>query len=185
MKGLMTTGSGSFGRFRGDGRGARVCTGWAPALIVGSVLVFSGWAMGQGVEGFRTGDAAVTVDGLTDLGVTGDFAVWTLAFRRSSDKFDEVKRDLNLDRDRIVVFLREKGFRPYEIEVHPLQALEPPGHEAALRETGMRFDGQGRVLVKTERVDALARVAGQIDPLIGAGIQFEAEPGLAAAVLTR
>ncbi|MFC0710417.1 hypothetical protein [Azorhizophilus paspali] len=127
----------------------------------------------------------MTVDELTDLDVAGGSVVWTLAFRRSSDKFDEVKRNLKLDRDRIVVFLHEKGFRPYEIEVYPLQAPLPQGHEAALRKTGIRFDGQGRVLVKTKRVDALARVASQVDPLIGAGIQFEAEPGHAAAVLTR
>lgn len=156
-------------------------TGWIPALIIGSTLVFSGWAVGQGVEGFRAVDRAVTVNGLTNLDVKNDFPVWTLAFRRGSDKFAEVRRSLNLDRDRIVAFLREKGFRADEIEVHPLQVQDLPGHEASSQQAGQRFNGQGRVLVKTARVHAVARVARQIDPLIAAGIQSNRAEGPRAA----
>ncbi|MFC0710418.1 SIMPL domain-containing protein [Azorhizophilus paspali] len=160
-------------------------TGWIPALIIGSALVFSGWAVGQGVEGFRAADRTVTVNGLTNLDVKNDFAVWTLAFRRDSDKLAEVRRSLKLDRDRIVIFLREKGFRADEIEVHPLQVEDLPGREASSQQAGQHFNGQGRVLVKTTRVDTVLRVAGQIDPLIAAGIQFESEPRPAPAAALR
>lgn len=150
-------------------------TGWTPALIISIALAFSGWAVGQEVERFYTGDPVVTAGQLTRLDVKSGFAVWTLAFRRGSDKFEEVRRDLNMDRDRIVVFLREKGFTADEIEVHPLQVRDLPTGEPSPKEVEPRFNGQGRVLVKTTRVDAVARVAKQIEPLIEAGIQFESE----------
>lgn len=150
-------------------------TGWIPALIIGSALVFSGWAVGQGVEHLHTGNRALAVEGLTELDVKNEVAVWTLAFRRGSDRFDEVQRNLNLDRDRIVVFLREKGFTADEIEVHPLQVQDRPTGESAPKDAGLRFNGHGRVLVKTTRVDAVMRAADQISPLVEAGIQFESE----------
>lgn len=150
-------------------------TGWIPALIIGIALAFSGWAVGQGVEHFYTGDPAVTAGQLTGLDVKSGFAVWTLAFRRGSNKFEEVQRDLNMDRDRIVVFLREKGFTADEIEVHPLQVQDLPTGKLSPKEVGLRFIGHGRVLVKTTRIDTVTQVTKQIDPLIKAGIQFESE----------
>ncbi|GAB3394469.1 SIMPL domain-containing protein [Azotobacter armeniacus] len=156
--------------------------GWIPALIIGAALAFAGWAVGRGVEHFRMGDRAVTVKGLAELDVKSDFAIWTLAFRRGGDKFSEVQRDLHMDRDRIVLFLRNQGFEAGEIEVHPLQVQDLLTREWASRDVGLRFNGQGRVLVKTPRVDVVAQVVNRVDPLIQAGIQLESEqqgqPGL-------
>lgn len=43
----------------------------------------------------------------------------------------------------------------------------------------LRFTGQGQVLVKSARVDAVARAANASDPLIQAGIQLESPDGFA------
>ncbi|SEI94773.1 hypothetical protein SAMN04244579_02543 [Azotobacter beijerinckii] len=149
--------------------------GWIPALIVGAALAFAGWSVGQGVERFRVADRAVTVKGLAELEVKSDFGIWTLAFRRGGDEFGGVQRLLSEDRDRLVAFLREQGFEAGEIEIQPLQVQDLLAREWASRDVGLRFNGQGRVLVKSPRVDALAQAANRLDPLIQAGIQFDSE----------
>lgn len=149
--------------------------GWIPALIVGAALAFAGWSVGQGVERFRVADRAVTVKGLAELDVKSDFGIWTLAFRRGGDEFGGVQRLLSEDRDRIVAFLREQGFEAGEIEVQPLQVQDLLAREWSPRDVGLRFNGQGRVLVKSPRVDALAQAVNRVDPLIQAGIQLESE----------
>ncbi|ASL26037.1 SIMPL domain-containing protein [Azotobacter chroococcum] len=156
--------------------------GWIPALIIGVALAFAGWAVGRGVERFRMGDRAVTVKGLAELDVKSDFAIWTLSFRRAGDEFGGVQRLLSEDRERILAFLGEQGFEAGEIEIRPLQVQDLLAREWSPREVGLRFNGQGQVLVKSPRVDALAQAVNRVDPLIQAGVQLESEqqgqPGL-------
>jgi len=147
--------------------------GVIPALIVGAALAFAGWSVGQGVEHFRSADRVVTVKGLAELNVKSDFGIWTLIFRRGGDEFGEVQRALSVDRDRILAFLREQGFESGEIEIQPLQVQDLLAREWASRDVGLRFNGQGRLLVKSARVDVLARTVNRLDPLIQAGIQFD------------
>ncbi len=150
--------------------------GLLPALVVGVALAFAGWSVGQGVERFRMGDRAVTVKGLAELDVKSDFGIWTLVFRRGGEGFGEVQQALSEDRERILAFLREQGFEAGEMEVQPLQVQDLLAREWGPRDVGLRFNGQGRVLVKSSRVDALAQAVNRVDPLIKAGIQLESDP---------
>ena len=154
-----------------------VRVGFFSAALLAAAVAFAGWSVGQGVERFRVADRSVTVKGLAEMDVKSDFAVWTLGFRRGGDDFAELQQRLAGDRQAVVAFLREQGFDEAEIEVRPLQVQDLLAREWGSQEVALRFNGQGQVLVKTARVDAVAAAANALDPLIQAGVQLDSESG--------
>jgi hypothetical protein len=153
--------------------------GLLPAVILGAALAFAGWSVGQGVERFRMADRTVTVKGLAEMDVKSDFAIWTLAFRRGGNAFDEVQRQLSADREQVVAFLAAQGFSADEIEARPLQVQDLLAREWGNSNVALRFTGQGQVVVKTPRVDLVAKAANASDPLIQAGVQLDNQDGYA------
>ena len=152
--------------------------GLMPALLLAGAVAFTGWSVGQGMERFRMADRSVTVKGLAEQEVKSDFAIWTLTFRRGSNEFGALQKELAEDRWRILAFLREQGFTQDETVAHPLQVRDLYAREWGSERVPLRFNGQGQVTVKTARVDAVATAAGRVDPLIQAGIQLAGEDGL-------
>lgn len=151
--------------------------GLVPALVLAGAIAFAGWSVGKGIERFRMADRAVTVKGLAEQDVKSDFAVWTLVFRRGGDEFGGVQKALAEDREQVATFLRERGFKPDEIVIHPLQVRDLYAREWGSERVPLRFNGQGQVTVKSARVDQVATAAGQVDPLIQAGIQLTNDEG--------
>ena len=142
------------------------------ALLVAIGLALAGFAVGQGLERLRLADRSVTVKGLAEIDVDSDYATWTLAFRRGGNDFGAVQRLLSDDRDRVVKFLQSLGFADDEIEVRPLQVQDLFAREYAQANQPLRFNGVGRVVVKTARVAAVEAAALAVDPLIQAGVQL-------------
>ena len=149
------------------------------AAILAVALGFAGWSVGQGVERFRMADRSVTVKGLAELDVKSDFAIWTLGFRRGGDGFDSVQRQLSADRQQVVAFLTAQGFSADEIETRPLQVQDLLAREWGNNNVALRFTGQGQVVVKSPRVDLVAKAANASDPLIQAGVQLDNQDGYA------
>ena len=147
------------------------------ALLIGAGLVLAGFAVGQGLERFRMSDRKVTVKGLAEKEVESDFAVWPLTFRRAGNDFGSVQQALSADRDRVVAFLRGSGFTAEEIDARPLQVQDLFAREHGQANPPLRFNGTGRVVVKSARVQAVEAAARAIDPLIQAGVQLAADNG--------
>ena len=147
----------------------------AAAALIALALVAAGYAIGRGLERFRTADRTVTVKGLAEKDVQSDFAVWTLSFRRAGNDFAGVQQALAADRERVVAFLAGQGFKPEEIEPRPLQVEDLFARDYAQGNQPLRFNGTGRVLVKSARVQAVEDAAKAVDPLIKAGIQLTGE----------
>ena len=146
--------------------------GLVSALVLAAGVAFAGVQVGQGIERFRMGDRTVVIKGLAERDVQSDFAVWALSFRRAANEFAEVQQALAADRDRVAAFLREQGFTEAEIEVRPLQVQDLLARDYASERVPLRFNGQGQVVVRSARVDAVAQVSNRIDPLIQAGVQL-------------
>jgi len=142
------------------------------ALLVGLGIALAGFAVGQGLERFRMSDRSVTVKGLAEKDIESDFAVWTLAFRRGGNDFGGVQQALAGDRDKVVTFLKARGFTEAEIEVKPLQVQDLFTREYAQGNQPFRFNGTGQVLVKSARVAEVEAAARAVDPLIQAGVQL-------------
>ncbi|THF65794.1 SIMPL domain-containing protein [Pseudothauera nasutitermitis] len=148
-----------------------------PALLISGGIALGGWWVGQGIERFRMADRSITVKGLAEQDVKSDFATWTVSFRRGGNEFGAVQQSLSEDRARVVAFLREQGFNDEEIEIRPLQVQDLYAREWGSDNVPLRFNGQGQVMVKSARVDAVAQAATKVDPLIQAGIQLSTDDG--------
>jgi len=142
------------------------------ALFVGAGIALAGFAVGQGLERFRMSDRSVTVKGLAEKDVESDFAIWALGFRRAGSDFGGVQQALAADRDKVLAFLKARGFTEAEVEVRPLRVQDLYAREYAQGNQPFRFNGTGRVLVKSPRVTEVEAAARAVDPLIQAGVQL-------------
>lgn len=145
------------------------------SALLAVALVASGYAVGRGLERFRAADRSITVKGLAEKDVPSDFAVWTLSFRRGGNEFGAVQQALAADREKVVAFLAARGFKPDEIEARPLQVEDLYARDYAQGNQPLRFNGLGRVMVKTPRVQAVEDAAKAVDPLIKGGVQLGGE----------
>ncbi|WP_296490351.1 SIMPL domain-containing protein [Rhodoferax sp.] len=145
------------------------------AFLVGLGIAIAGFAVGHGLERFRMSDRSVTVKGLAEMEVQSDFAVWTLSFRRAGSDFGGVQQALSADRDKVMAFLKTRGFADAEVEARPLQVQDLFAREYAQGNQPLRFNGTGQVLVKSARVTDVEAAARAVDPLIQAGVQLGGE----------
>jgi hypothetical protein len=145
------------------------------ALLVGAGLAVAGWSVSQGLERFRMSDRSVTVKGLAEKDVPSDFATWALSFRRAGNEFGNVQQALAADREKVLAFLRERGFTDSELEARPLQVQDLLARDYAQGNVPFRFNGSGQVIIKSARVADVASAALAVDPLIQSGIQLGGE----------
>lgn len=145
------------------------------AFVIAAAIAFAGHSVGEGLIKLRTGERSITIKGLAEQDVSSDFAVWNLNFRRAGNAFDEVQQRLTEDRDKVVAFLRAEGFGDDEIEVLPVQVQDVYAREYAQANAPLRYNGLGRVSIKTPRVANVARAANRMDPLIAQGVQLTGE----------
>jgi uncharacterized protein len=145
------------------------------AVLIAAGVAAAGFFVSNGLERFRMADRSVTVKGLAEKDVESDFAVWTLSFRRAGAEFNGVQQALAGDREKVLAFLRERGFTAEEMQARPLQVQDLLAREYAQGNVPFRFNGTGQVLVRTSRVAVVETAALALDPLIQAGVQLGSE----------
>jgi hypothetical protein len=145
------------------------------ALLVAAGIATAGFAVGQGLERFRMSDRSVTVKGLAEKDVESDHAIWTLSFKRAGAEFGAVQQALVADRDKVLAFLKARGFTEAEVEPRPLLVQDLLARDYAQGNVPFRFNGTGQVLVKSARVQEVEKAALAVDPLIQGGVQLGGE----------
>lgn len=142
------------------------------AALVGAGLALAGLFVSGGLERFRMADRSISVKGLAEKDVESDFAIWTLNFRRAGNEFAGVQQALSADREKVLGFLKQQGFGDAELEAKPLSVQDLLARDYAQGNVPFRFNGSGRIVVKTARVADVEKAALALDPLIQAGIQL-------------
>lgn len=145
------------------------------ALLLAAGIAAGGMFVGGGLERFRMADRTVAVKGLAEKDVESDFAVWTLNFRRAGNEFAGVQQALAADREKVLAFLKARGFTEAELEARPLSVQDLLARDYAQGNVPFRFNGSGRILVKSARVAEVEKAALALDPLIQAGVQLGGE----------
>jgi uncharacterized protein len=144
----------------------------ATTALLAAGMAIAGFAVGHGLERFRMADRSVTVKGLAEKEVESDFVVWTLGFRRAGNEFGAVQQALAADREKVLAFLKARGFSDAEIEPKPLTVQDVMAREFAQGNVPFRFNGASQVLVKSARVKEVEKAALAVDPLIQGGVQL-------------
>jgi uncharacterized protein len=145
------------------------------AAVIGAGIAASGYLVGKGLTGFRGDFRTITVKGLAEKSVEADFAMWNVSFRRAGTEFAQVQQQLVSDRDKVLAFLKARGFTEAELEVRPLNVKDLLAREFAQNNQPFRFNGTGQVVVKTKRVAKVEKATLALDPLIQSGIQIAGE----------
>lgn len=144
-------------------------------LLVAAGIAVAGLFVSGGLERFRMADRSISVKGLAEKDVQSDFAIWTLNFRRAGNEFAGVQQALASDRDKVRAFLKAQGFQDDEIEAKPLSVQDLLARDYAQGNVPFRFNGSGRIVVKSARVAEVEKAALALDPLIQAGVQLGGE----------
>lgn len=149
--------------------------GWRVTAIISAVCVsiglgVGGWYVNKGLQHFKSEDRSVTVKGLAEQSIKSDYVIWALQFRRAGNDINQVRHSLTEDRQRVLDFLHENGFKDDELDVQPLAVQDLLAREWGNENVPMRFHGVGTITVKSPRVDIAATAANKIEPLIQAGV---------------
>ncbi|MFK8041825.1 SIMPL domain-containing protein [Congregibacter sp.] len=147
------------------------------AIMIALGLIAGGAFIGNGLEHFRMADRSIVIKGLAERSVDSDYVTWPLTVRRAADSFQTVQESLAADRDKLVDFLHGLGFTRSEMEIRPLVVNDAYSREYASSNSPTRYSGSALVIVKSERVDAVASAALATDPLIAAGVQLDLGAG--------
>lgn len=144
-------------------------------LLVAAGVAIAGFFVSGGLERFRMADRSISVKGLAEKDVQSDFALWTLQFRRAGNEFAGVQQALAGDREKVLAFLKQRGFTDAELEAKPLSVQDLLARDYAQGNVPFRFNGSGRIVVKSARVAEVEKAALALDPLIQAGVQLGGE----------
>ena len=144
-------------------------------LLVAAGIAAAGFFVSGGLERFRMADRSISVKGLAEKDVESDFVIWTLNFRRAGSEFASVQQALSADREKVLAFLKGRGFKDEELEAKPLSVQDLLARDYAQGNVPFRFNGSGRVVVKSARVAEVEKAALALDPLIQAGVQLGGE----------
>jgi hypothetical protein len=144
-------------------------------LLVAAGIAAAGFFVSAGLERFRMADRSISVKGLAERDVQSDFAIWTLNFRRAGSEFAGVQQALSADREKVLAFLKAQGFKDEELESKPLSVQDLLARDYAQGNVPFRFNGSGRIVVKSARVAEVEKASLALDPLIQAGIQLGGE----------
>lgn len=144
-------------------------------LLVAAGIAAAGFFVSGGLERFRMSDRSISVKGLAEKDAESDFAIWTLNFRRAGSEFAGVQKALSADREKVLAFLTARGFTDAELEAKPLSVQDLLARDYAQGNVPFRFNGSGRIVVRSARVAEVEKAALALDPLIQAGVQLGGE----------
>ena len=141
------------------------------ALVLAAGVAFAGWRIGDGFAEGRSEERYVVVKGLAERPVSADLAVWPISFTATGDDLAQVQARIEQDAARVRAFLTGGGVPEQAIRVQGLAVVDRLaqryGNDARPRE---RFILTQTLVARTERVDAVAALAGRVGELVGAGV---------------
>jgi len=143
-------------------------------LVAG--LYLAGQQIGRGGTHWKNDVRTVTVKGLVEKEVKADQAVWKLSFRRASGNLGEAQTQIKTDKEAVLVFLQQQGFKPEEISQLPTRTVDKMANEYGnnnQNEDKLRYVLVGQVLVTTTQVDRVKDALEKTDQLQAGGVVLD------------
>jgi len=143
-------------------------------LAVGIFLgmVISSLLLGHAVQEARKGERYVTVKGVSERYVKADLAVWPIKVGIAGNNLNEASRLLELNRNRVVQFLKKNGFTDEEISNEDLRVFDRQAgyySQTNIKEL-MRYVLDATVLLRSNKIDKVSKVSKMTDELVKAGV---------------
>lgn len=87
------------------------------ALLIAAGIALAGYFIGNTVLKAHLQDRYVIVKGLSEREITSDFAIWPINIKATSNNLTEANNKIELDRNTVITFLINQGFKEEEIEI--------------------------------------------------------------------
>jgi uncharacterized protein len=145
-------------------------------LAVG--LIVGGWALGVQVKAIRLSDRYVTVKGLVERKIKSDLAIWSLSYKEAGDDLSLVYAKSESNKNAVLQFLNQRGFRSSEIEVGVVRVVDTQANEyGGGNRAPHRYIVEQQITLRTPRVDQVADAAQKTMQLLEKGIVLNSDQG--------
>ena len=143
-------------------------------LLVG--LAAAGYLVGRGIARFKSDNRTVTVKGLVEREVKADQAVWTLSLKRASDDLADAHAKISADRETVLAFLKNHGFKDEEVARQPTLTVDNFARDfGQSKYAGLRYVVTTALVVKTGNVELVRTTLGLTDELLGSGVVLDGQ----------
>lgn len=154
------------------------------AAVLGLALVVCAWVVTRGIIRVKTSGDIIRITGSARKIIRSDFIIWHARISARADKMDTAYGTLREGVEKTRAYLLKNGITAAEITVAPTQteSLYAPrpanqyGYDAnAYREIlGYRLSQE--IVVKSEQVEQVDKVARSATDLLSAGVELESLP---------
>lgn len=145
----------------------------AAAALVALGLAAAGALVGAGVGRLRSGDAVVSVRGVSERDVTADLATWTIATQAAGSDLGAVQAKADADAAAVRAFLAANGFRAAEVANRGISVSQFLDSNSGRLSITIRQ----RFQVRTARVADMARAFANQAAMIRQGVALDNEGG--------
>ena len=150
------------------------------SIIIGLSIVlglsFLGYSVGRSLIRFKEYERTITVKGLAEKDVPANVAIWPIQFKAADNDLSLLYSSLEKNRQGIVSFLLESGFKQEEISISQLSVTDKYASEYDSNNSiKMRYIANQTVTVYTTNVQGVISTKGKIDELTNKGIVVVAD----------
>ena len=141
------------------------------ALLLALGAGLGGGLIGKGFRDARTADRYVSVRGLAEKIVKADVAIWTLQLSSGGNDLGRVQAKIDEDAKAVREFLTAGGLAETEVTPQRLEVqdqLAQPWRSGPVGEA--RYTVSHTLIVRTEKVDAMAALAQRTGELVRRGV---------------
>lgn len=156
------------GVMAGIGRGV-VCI--VSLALLAAAFGYAGMQIREGLTAFNSENRVVTVKGLAEREVVADLALWPISYTETGNDLSSLQATMEEKGQTVINFLKRHGITENEIELQQVnvQDLLAQSYRQGNIDDNRYILTQG-YMVRTDKVDQVAKAAQQIGSLVKAGV---------------
>lgn len=154
------------------GRKVALCVA---ALILASGPMVAGYFVSQGLKSGHVDDRSIELMVASEKEVKADFVVWRIPFQDTSSNIGALREKYVKDRDAILAYLKEKGFKDEEIDKGSPQVTDLQSLEWKEKHQGDRYIIKSNVKITSHNVGSVDTALAGVSDLMKQGILLTQE----------
>lgn len=141
-------------------------------IVIG--LILNGLILGRSIQRFKKEDRAISVKGFSEREVKSDLAVWSIKTRVADNDLAAGSKAIEEVKNKVIVFLKEKGFRDDEILLKGLSVNDKKAQEYDVNNAliSFRFIIDNTIQVRSSQVELIDKVSRMTDELLKRGVMI-------------
>lgn len=156
------------------GTGRSICYGLALIISLGLLaagVVYGAMQIADGMKSVNANNRVVTVRGLAEQEVTANLALWPIAYTETGNDLTALQATMDEKGQTVINFLKRHGITENEIELQQVTVQDLLAQSYRQGDIGEnRYILTQGYMVRTDKVEQVAKAAQQIGSLIKSGV---------------